>query len=411
MAFFIVLFYHFEACNSKTSSSNFIQVQDGHFVLHDTVYTFKGCNYWYGGYLYSDSMHKGKERLRQELDFLENKKIKNIRVFICSEGDDSYPYRIYPSLQSQQGVYHEELLKGFDYLLVEAAKRDMKIVFVLNNNWEWSGGFGQYIEWQTKQKPPFPKTAAWDWEAYCQYISKFYTCDSCMYYANAWIKHIVNRTNTFNQLKYSEDPTIMSWELANEPRPMDSSSIEAYQHWIQNTSALIKSIDKNHLVTIGTEGIISCFYSETIYKNIHAYATIDYATLHLWPKTWQWYNGESKHAISDTTLEKTKQYIALHTTLTKHIKKPLVIEEFGMHRDGNSFSPQASTYNREEYFRYVYQIGQQYNIAGYNFWGFAGMPINVSENKYMQKGMAYSADPPQEEQGLYSVFMSDSTCF
>jgi mannan endo-1,4-beta-mannosidase len=33
-----------------------------------------------------------------------------------------------------------------------------------------------------------------------------------------WIRTIVTRTNSISGQKYSEDPTVLSWELANEPR-------------------------------------------------------------------------------------------------------------------------------------------------------------------------------------------------
>jgi mannan endo-1,4-beta-mannosidase len=34
---------------------------------------------------------------------------------------------------------------------------------------------------------------------------------------------------------------------------------------------------------------------------------------------------------------------------------------------------------------------------------------NVNPKYFMRQGMQYSADPPQEEQGLYSVFKSDKS--
>ncbi len=386
-------------------SNDFVTVKNGAFQLKDEQFEYIGCNYWYGGYLGATNL----ERLKIELDFLHKRNVKNLRVFICGEGDSSYSYRIHPNLQEKPRQYNEELLIGFDYLLVEAAKRKIKIVFVLNNNWEWSGGFGQYLEWAGYKNPPLPKTDTWDWGNYCSYIAQFYTCDSCLTWSNAWIKKVVSRTNTLNGMDYANDATIMSWELANEPRPMDSSAIEPYKNWVQSTSSLIKSIDKNHLVTIGTEGVISTFYNEELYNAIHANQNIDYATMHLWPKTWQWYNGPSQHAVSDTSLEKTKQYIEQHASLAKKLNKPIVIEEFGLHRDGNSFDPKSSVKNRNKYYDFVFEIGIANGVSGYNFWGFAGTPTNYNPNGFMKKGMPYSADPPQEEQGLYSVFMSDSS--
>ncbi len=390
---------------SACGDNQFVRVQANTFRLNNKEYRYIGTNYWYGGYLGTID----KDRLGMELDFLQKQNVTNLRVFICGEGDSSYAYRISPSLQPKPREYNEELLKGFDYLLNEASQRKMKIVFVLNNNWEWSGGFGQYLEWSGKENPPLPKTESWDWGDYCKYISQFYSCDSCLAWSNAWIQKVVTRTNSINGKKYSEDNAIMSWELSNEPRPMDSNAIEPYKNWVHHTAALIKSLDNNHLVTIGTEGVISTFYSEEIYSTIHNHKNIDYATLHLWPKTWVWYNGQSDASIVDSTLEKTKKYIEQHARLAKGFNKPLVIEEFGLHRDGNSFDPKVSTNNRNKYYDFVFKTGNENGVSGYNFWGFAGVPTNYNPKGFMQKGMPYSADPPQEEQGLYSVFKDDSS--
>ena len=41
-------------------------------------------------------------------------------------------------------------------------------------------------------------------------------CNTCRY--KAYLKHIAQRVNTVNGLQYSNDSTIMAWELLNEPR-------------------------------------------------------------------------------------------------------------------------------------------------------------------------------------------------
>jgi mannan endo-1,4-beta-mannosidase len=44
--------------------------------------------------------------------------------------------------------------------------------------------------------------------------------------------------NTVNGRRYADDATIMSWQLANEPRVGDCT---AYTDWITETAQLIKS--------------------------------------------------------------------------------------------------------------------------------------------------------------------------
>jgi mannan endo-1,4-beta-mannosidase len=163
------------------------------------------------------------------------------------------------------------------------------------------------------------------------------------------------------------------------------------------------------LITIGQEGFISLFNDPLKFEEIHNLSHIDYATIHIWPKTWNWYNGDSKASVTDTTLEKTGRYIQQHAQICQKINKPLIIEEFGLHRDGNVFNPESSVHNRNAYYQFVLNYITQNKLAGFNFWGGIALPENVNETGFMTPGSAYSADPPQEEQGLYGVYKTDSS--
>lgn len=46
----------------------------------------------------------------------------------------------------------------------------------------------------------------------------------------------------------------MAWELMNEPRCSGDFSGSKLQHWIDRTAEFLKSVDPNHMVTVGTEG-------------------------------------------------------------------------------------------------------------------------------------------------------------
>jgi mannan endo-1,4-beta-mannosidase len=391
------------------TQSFFVKTDGVKFIIDTQPYSYIGTNYWYGGYLTFDTSNNGYQRLCEELDFLNTHGVTNLRVLFSGEGDSSYPYRISPSVQEKQGKYNETILRSFDVFLDEVSKRKMKVILALNNNWEWSGGMGQYLEWAGYTNNILPKTANWDWDNYCQYISQFYTCDSCQIWYRKWIEKIVTRKNSINHKLYINDDAIMAWQLGNEPRPMKKSAKEAYKKWVEETSRFIKVLDTNHLVSIGVEGIIGTAMDSNLFAELHLFPTIDYATIHLWPKTWQWYNGETIHSTTDTTIEKTKNYIEFHSRLCHKIKKPLVVEEFGLHRDGNSFKETTSTEYRDQYYQYIFDIGKVNKIAGYNFWGaFAFRDLRMKTD-FWKKGLHYGADPPQEEQGLYGIYKSDSS--
>ena len=403
------------ACSDRKTETNNLQeivvIKDGKFYKNKLPYFIKGCNYWYGGYLAKIQDTTGHNRLKLELDFLREQGINNVRVMVSSEGDSSYPYRIHPSLRPNLEQFETTLFYGFDVLLTELHKRNMTATMVLGNNWEWSGGFGQYLEWHREQHGTsiLPKTNTWDWNQFCDYLAQFYRCDFCKTNHQNTIHKILTRQNSIDKIPYTQHPAILAWELANEPRPMLASNWNNYKIWIQKTSEWIHQIDSNHLITTGQEGTISLFNDGQKFREIHSLKHIDYATIHIWPKTWNWYDGSSLASIADTTLDKTVAYIQAHAKICKEINKPLIIEEFGLHRDGNKFNPESSVQNRNVYYGLVLNEIKNSNLSGFNFWGAIALPENVNKEGFMKANSAYSADPPQEEQGLYGVYTSDSS--
>ena len=119
-------------------------------------------------------------------------------------------------IQLAPGVYNDTIFDGLDYLLAEMGKRKMLAVLYLNNSWEWSGGYGQYLQWAGYGNPPAPATDGY--QAYMEYVGQFVQSDSAKaLYAN-YVKDVITRTNRYTQIKYTDDPTIMSWQIGNEPR-------------------------------------------------------------------------------------------------------------------------------------------------------------------------------------------------
>ena len=53
-----------------------------------------------------------------------------------------------------------------------------------------------------------------------------------------------------------DDPTIMAWELCNEPRCEGDFSASILQDWVEQQAEFLKSLDPFHLLTIGTEGFL-----------------------------------------------------------------------------------------------------------------------------------------------------------
>ncbi|MEO7048269.1 MAG: cellulase family glycosylhydrolase, partial [Ferruginibacter sp.] len=357
---------------------------------------------------------EGKMRLKEELDFLDKHGVNNLRVMTVAEGEGNINGvgRVQPAFQPQKGIYKNELLIGLDYLLSEMGKRKMKAVLYLSNTWEWTGGFLQYLNWNGLIPDSILRRKL-TWDEQRDYTSKFYSCKECIEEERTVVKKIVSRTNSITHKKYSDDPTIMSWELANEPRPMRPTAIDDYKKWIASNAALIKSLDKNHLVTTGAEGDIGTENMET-YSAIHQLKNIDYATIHIWPKNWSWFKDTSMAKNMNTILTNTTDFIKRHVAVMQKLNKPLVIEEFGLPRDEQSFYVNTTTNSRDQFYTKIFSeflesAHTNRIINGVNFWGFGGMGRPSHKQLLWMKGEDMLGDPPMEEQGLNTVFDTDKS--
>lgn len=400
------LLIHVLALTAWTQSS-FVSVRGHQFYLHGKPYTFVGANYWYGSLLPLETDKKrGIARLRHELDFLKMHGITNLRLMAGAEGSGRLNgvTRVGPSLQPEQGKFDDGVLRGLDILLSEMAKRKMRAVIFLSNNWEWSGGFQQYLIWNNVVSPDLLIRKP-DWDELRDVVAKFYSCGACVAAYRKQAKFIISHTNTITHRRYIDDPTIMGWELANEPRPMRPAANDAYLTWIDHSAAYIKSLDHRHLVTTGSEGWIGTV-DKGLYQKSHASRDIDYLTIHIWPKNWGWLSSDDVADVS-AAVGRTDSYIAENLITAKTLGKPLVIEEFGLPRDGRSTTPGSPTKSRDRYYAAVLaKVGTEY-IAGANFWAFGGTARPVTGQPLWKAGDERMGDPPMEEQGLNSVFEAD----
>ena len=389
----------------------FVRVEGTRFTIDGKPYRYIGANYWYGGLLATNG-EKGKTRLKTELDFLKKNGVTNLRIMVGAEGLTTYPYRTpsEKSLQPKPGKFDEQIAYGLDYLLNELGKRNMKAVLHFTNTWDWSGGLGQYLEWNGFGTQPRSKYGGYTWNENQHYTSQFYTCQKCMDELDVYIKYILNRTNSINGKKYTNDPAIMAWEIINEPRAMEQSATPAFEAWMQHVSALVKSIDKNHLLTTGSEGDIASDNDISVFKTIHADKNIDYLTIHIWPKNWGWFKDTSIVAGYANTISNATNYITRHVGIAKELNKPLVIEEFGLPRDSQSFSINSTTYNRDNFYNFIFgQMMQHPVIVGANFWAFGGIARPKPGQIFWKDGDEFMGDPGGEEQGLNSVFDVDAS--
>lgn len=239
------------------------------------------------------------------------------------------------SLQPEPGVFNEASFKNLDYAIYRAEQMGIRLVFSLVNNWDAFGGMNAYVRWSKTAKDH----------------DDFYTNPEARALFKDYVTYVLGRTNTYTGRAYKDEPGILMWELANEPRIAKSRDAELYA-WIHEMAAHIKGIDAHHLVSTGSEGD----YDSDLYAT-HQSPFVDVVSFHLYPEDW----GFSP--------DQTLAYIRKNTRIAKdELHKPVFCGEFGFRNKSQ----------RDEIYRSWYETFQTEGIDGALFWLLSGRLENGS---------------------------------
>lgn len=342
----LLIFFAFFILASTVFASQFVETDGTNFVLNGKPFYFAGTNTFY-------LFYKSLSEIRNVMDDAVNLNISVIRTWGFCDGScgDASGY----SFQPDKGVYSETTFSHFDQVIKEASDRNLKLIIPFVNNWNTFGGMCEYVKWCN--------TSIGSCSDLSDIHDRFYTgqCEKDAF--KAYIANFLNRTNTLTGIPYKDDPTILAWELANEPRCRSDPTGAKLNAWIGEMSAYIKSLDQKHLVTTGIEGgyqnratnsTNNWWYTGhegQAYLLNHDWSTIDFAVFHYYP--------DSRYGGIPPEVWMQEHISDAHNVL----EKPVLFEEF---------LPVET--NRATTLESWYQFMQDEEIDGTAFWMLTGIP-------------------------------------
>jgi mannan endo-1,4-beta-mannosidase len=157
-------------------------------------------------------------------------------------------------------------LQRLDAVVASAEKHGVKLIINFVNQWDDYGGMATYVR------------------AFGGSKETWYTNTKAQQQYRTYIQAVVSR--------YKDSSAVFAWELANEPR-CKGCATDVIFNWANSTSAYVKSLDPNHMVTLGDEGMgitggttYPFQFSEgtDFVKNLKI-ETLDFGTFHMYPQS------------------------------------------------------------------------------------------------------------------------------
>ena len=256
------------------------------------------------------------------------------------------------SLQPEPGCYNDDVFAGLDRVIFEAGRRGLRVLLCLTDYWEHFGGMKQYVEWSRRSSCDNNLIPLHEQDTFCS--DEFYESQWCQARFQQFVASVLNRKNSITGVKYCEDPAILGWAPANEPRcPSDEDCHrQTVARWIHSISQFIKTIDSNHIIFADLEGWYGPSIPELYSQNPLGCSKgtgcdwflecsspyVDVACIHLYPDSWLPSENEQ------TKLEFTLKWIADHANIAKiRLRKPMALTEFGKKPCSSQIVPNART--------------------------------------------------------------------
>lgn len=283
----------------------FVRSRGAQLVLGGRPFRYAGTNCYYLHY-------KSHYMVDSVLNDAAAMGLRVVRAWAFLDGEPSDGI----VLQPEPGVFDEDGFEPLDYAVWKAGQLGLRLVLTLTNNWTAFGGIDTYVRW-------FGAAGHDD----------FYTSPRIRRAYRAWVRHVIRRRNRYTGLRYWQDPAVMTWQLANEPRARSDRSGDTLVRWADEMSRFVKGLAPHQLVAVGDEGFYGragdADYPYSDYEGVHwrrlaSLPAVDYGTVHCYPDHWK---GEL------TPAEKVAWgtgWFRRHVADGARWGFPVVVEEFGL---------------------------------------------------------------------------------
>lgn len=149
-----------------------------------------------------------------------------------------------------------------------------------------------------------------------------------------WVQEVAAR--------YKNDPTVLAWQLVNEPEILpqkggdcstvpESTAVNVLSSFAADVSGAIKSVDPNHLISLGTIGNGQCGAQGGDYKTVMSTPTLDLCEF---------------HDYTPSQLVPGDQFNGMQVRINQcnAVQKPLLVGELGVKPSdvGNTFTARAN---------------------------------------------------------------------
>lgn len=350
--------------------SGFVTARGGHFELDGKPFRYGGSNTYYLHY-------ESEFMVRSALQHAADNGFSVLRAWTWMDevdcagpgGNNGVVFQCRDKSSGEVRI-NTTALERLDFVIATAAELGVRLVLTFVGNWRDFGGADTYIQWRLAGDANF--TATHD---------AFYTDETIRSWYFAWIRALVTRTNTITGVPYNAEPAVFAWQLMNEPRCGGSGAFPASAScgtaagtplpaWVAATAAFVRSLDANHMISVGDEGFACndagpcpdkawwCDCSTGVSSARFAAAPdISYVTAHLYPESW------------GTTAEWGAEWIASHAALAHAGNggappRPFVVEEFGI---SSKAAPQHVVYKNWT------QTALISGADGFQFWMSVGL--------------------------------------
>ena len=313
----------FYVYKKRVADNNFIKKSGQELILNDKPFTFNGVNIY-------NLPTLPRSEIDSQLLAVQKYGIKIIRIWAFNN----------------EGKLSDEDFLNFDYILNQSNKLGIRLIVVFGNQWEDYGGPSKFVNDSTKIS-----------------TEVFYTEDKIKDEFKKYIEKIVLRKNTSSGIEYRNDPSIMSWEILNEPRYNNDKESHYISGWVEDMGHFILNLDSNHLISVGIEGFINKEGGLPYYQNygsdfeeICKLSVIDICTAHLYPK----------YLDSSNMNKGMEEIISQWKDISEKYHKPLYLGEVGY--DLNVAKPKDKYEFRQDFISEVASIVDRKNLSGALLW-------------------------------------------